>query len=72
LVSVAPRVQEVLSQNPHLRQPLVAALSTLELEGNSQLLTVSLNEGWFLVVLVERHVALLDLLRNHDAGRQYS
>lgn len=70
MVSVALRVREVLNQNPHLRQPLVSALSTLE--EKPQLLTVPLDGGWFLVVLVERHVALLDLLRNPDDGCQNS
>lgn len=64
LLSAAPKVQEVLRRNPHLLQPLASVIK--DLEQRSKLLTFRLDENWSVVVLLERHVALLDIRKETD------
>ena len=64
LLSAAPKVQEVLRRNPHLLQPLASVIK--DLEQPSKLLTFRLDENWSVVVLLERHVALLDIRKEID------
>lgn len=64
LLSAAPKVQEVLRRNPHLLQPLASVIK--DLEQRSKLLTFRLDENWSVVVLLERHVALLDIRKAND------
>jgi hypothetical protein len=64
LLSAAPKVQEVLRRNPHLLQPLASVIK--DLKQRSKLLTFRLDENWSVVVLLERHVALLDIRKETD------
>jgi hypothetical protein len=64
LLSAGPKVKEVLRRNPNLRQLLASVIN--DLEEQPKLLTFHLDEGWSVVVLLERHVALLDIRKETD------
>jgi hypothetical protein len=64
LLCAAQKVKEVLRQNPNLRQLLASVIN--DLEEQPKLMTFHLDEGWSVVVLLERHVALLDIRKETD------